>query len=479
MVSTADTADMEGRETPFTVSEVADLIKSTLERAFPSVWIEGELSKVARPASGHLYLTLKDDKAVLDAVVWKPMAMKLAFEPEEGSKVLVRGRVTTYAPYGRYQMVLDRIEPAGIGALQVKFEQLKKKLDAKGYFAEERKRAIPPFPKAIGVVTSGTGAAFHDIVQNIHHRDPGVRIILAPVMVEGAQSKDAIAEAIDDFNKFGEVDILIVGRGGGSPESLWGFNEEIVADAISRSKIPVISAVGHEIDFTIADFVADLRAPTPSSAAVLAVKERKDVAYTVNSLLGRMVSAVDGMVRSYREQLSGLLSRTVFTDPARFLEPDRQRVDELTLRMSNGVRRNFLDTRRRVDALYRQLQSLRPDRILQIKKAAVSGLENRLASVMKSRVAEKHEKLTAIAARLPGSVMSQLGRKQKGFAMVSGKIDALSPFKVLKRGYSIARMEDGAVIKKKAQVKRGDKISILLDKDETTLNEDSINCEVV
>ncbi|MBI3794493.1 MAG: exodeoxyribonuclease VII large subunit, partial [Nitrospinae bacterium] len=252
---------MEGnlfdQEKVFGVSEISGVIKSLLEEAFPSIWVEGEVGKAMDHSSGHLYLTLKENKDVLDATMWRGSRKNLKFEIETGMKILVRGRVSSYGPYGKYQLIAERIEPSGMGALQIKFEQLKKKLSAKGYFDEARKRPLPAFPETIGVVTSESGAAFRDIVRILRRRCPGIRIILAPVLVEGDLAKTQIARAIEDLNRHGEADLIIAGRGGGSPESLWAFNEEVVADAIFNSKIPVISAVGHEIDFTIADFTAD------------------------------------------------------------------------------------------------------------------------------------------------------------------------------------------------------------------------------
>ncbi|MBI5177798.1 MAG: exodeoxyribonuclease VII large subunit [Nitrospinae bacterium] len=430
------------QEKVYKIAEITRLIKNLLEEAFPSVWIEGEVSKALYHSSGHLYLTLKEEKDVLDATMWASSRRNLKFNVEVGMKILLKGRISNYGPYGKYQLIAERIEPAGIGALQIKFEQLKKKLAAKGYFEEERKKPLPAFPETIGIVTSATGAAFRDMVRILRRRNPSIKIILAPVLVEGEQAKSQIAQAIDDFNRFGKVDLIIAGRGGGSPESLWAFNEEVVADAIYRSRIPLISAVGHEIDFTIADFVADLRASTPSAAAELAVKNRADLAHAVNVQSRRMVSAMRGMVREYRHRLSGLVRSPVFTDPARFLEHDRRRVDENLLRIANAVRRHHGNARKRADALARQLQLLRPSLLIRRKMDHVQNLEKQLA-----------QKLGAL-----------LGEKQRRFAAVSGSINALSPLKVLERGYAIARTPDGKIIKDSAQAKPGDALEVLLHK---------------
>ena len=501
MAARKKSADSEAKETPFTVGEISGLIRSTLEDQFSSVWVEGEISKVVTSPLGHIYITLKDDDATLATIIWRSSASILKFEPEEGMKVLVRGRVTTYAPRGTYQMTLNAIEPTGVGALQIKFEQLKKKLEAKGYFDPARKREIPAFPKSVGVVTSGIGAAFHDIVKNIRNRDKGVRIVLCPVMVEGAQSAQGIAGAIELFNKYGDIDLLIVGRGGGSPESLWGFNEEVVADAIFNSKIPIISAVGHEVDFTIADFVADMRAPTPSSAAVHAVKDRADLLNRVENFSTRLLSAMQGEVREYRARLNDLTSRTIFTDPARFLEPSRQRVDENLIRITSAVKRNRLDIQNRVVALNRQLEALRPDRMLKIKRENFNSVERRLTVSMTAFLEVKRNKVTSVSGRLPGLSPARMVRekgervdhllellenrvvktataKREKLSAAAGKLDVLSPLKILDRGYSIAMQKDGRVIRSGADAKAGDEIEVLLDRNKDGAD-DKLNCKVV
>lgn len=439
------------KEKVYSVSELTSRIKTSLETGFPSIWVEGELSKVMDHSSGHLYLTLKEDKDVLDVTMWRSSRKVLKFDPEVGLKVLVKGRVTVYGPYGKYQIIADRIEPAGLGALQVKFEQLKKKLGAKGYFDEERKKDIPPYPKSIGVVTSPTGAAFKDISKILKRRDPGVRIILAPVLVEGDMAKEQVAQAIGDFNDFGKIDLMIIGRGGGSPESLWAFNEEIVADAIFKSKIPVISAVGHEIDFTIADFVADLRASTPSAAAELAVQNRADILKSVESLKGRLTTTMLALTRELRGVLLGLMQRPIFTDPTRFLENDRRRVDECLSRMTNGVRRNRSEIQSRLSSISRELRALKPSLLIKRNIDAVKNLEKDLL-----------KNLRAI-----------IGDKRRLLATAGGKLDALSPMKVLERGYSITRTEAGKVLKDESQAKVGDLLQILLRKGELSARVES------
>ncbi len=427
---------------PYSISAISKLIKSKLEGEFPSVWIEGEVSKFMRHSSGHIYITLKDDKAVLDANLWKQKSSVLKFEPEVGMKVLVRGRISSYAPYSKYNLVIEEIEPAGLGALQMRFEQLKKKLSAKRYFDESVKKPIPVFPKVIGVVTSATGAAFKDIARILKRRDPGIKIILAPTNVEGESAKDSIAEAIDDFNAYGNVDLLIVGRGGGSPESLWAFNEEVVADAIHRSKIPIISAVGHEIDFTIADMVADLRASTPSAAAEQSVKERADVIYTVESFGKRMSLALSNLLEIYKSRFVSTVESSVFRYPTRYLEEYRQRVDENFTELVNVLKRNMDNERGSLASLYRHLQILRPENLVRRQKENVANLKSRLAK----------------------SISSIVATKERQYAVAGGKLNSLSPLKVLERGYSITVRPNGEVLKDAGQVKEGDSLELRLHK---------------
>ncbi|HFE62791.1 MAG TPA: exodeoxyribonuclease VII large subunit, partial [Caldithrix sp.] len=244
----------------YTVSDLTREIKQVLESSFPRLWVEGEISNLKRHSSGHLYFTLKDSNSQLNCAMWRFRVGQLLFQPQDGMKVLVEGDVQVYERGGYYQLIVNQIQPAGIGDLQLAFEQLKKKLHAEGLFDESHKKRLPQFPERIGVVTSPTGAAIRDIVSVVSRRFPGVQLIINPVRVQGETAKEEIAQAIREFNEYGKVDVLIVGRGGGSLEDLWAFNEEVVARAIFDSKIPVISAVGHEIDYSISDFVADRRA---------------------------------------------------------------------------------------------------------------------------------------------------------------------------------------------------------------------------
>jgi len=299
-----DTVDVETKRHIYTVSEVTRIIKELIEDNLIDLWVVGEVSNYRRASSGHIYFTLKDEKAVLKAVLFKGSQGKIPFEIEDGLKVIVHGSMNVFEKRGEYQILIDFIEPEGLGALQLAFEQLKRKLEAEGLFEPSHKKKIPAFPDVIGVVTSETGAAIRDILKVISRRHSGVRIIVYPTIVQGDGAAESIASAIRKANERNEVDVLIVGRGGGSIEDLWPFNEEIVARALYESRIPVISAVGHEIDFTISDFVADLRAPTPSAAAELVVKNKEELIRWFRDLYLRLNGSIDRILRSKAETLA-------------------------------------------------------------------------------------------------------------------------------------------------------------------------------
>ena len=322
---------------PYTVSEITRRIKGLLETSLPTVWVQGEISNFTWHSSGHLYFTLKDEYSQLRCVMWRERSQRLFFTPQNGMKVLAQGDITVYERAGQYQLTVRQLQPAGIGELELAFEQLKERLRAEGLFDEKHKRSLPEFPQTIGVVTSPTGAAIRDIAQIIGRRAPWVQVILRPTLVQGEGAAADIAQAIDEFNQYGKVDLLIVGRGGGSLEELWAFNEEMVARAIYRSRIPVISAVGHEVDFTIADFVADRRAPTPSAAAELAVRDRAELQKLVRLL---QQQAADGVLRKIKDaqtKVDALVSSYALRRFEDSLEQQLQRVDELSGALIRGL----------------------------------------------------------------------------------------------------------------------------------------------
>lgn len=346
-----------------TVTRLAALLKDVVEENFTQVLVEGEISNFTVPASGHFYFSLKDEGAQMRAVMFRSQARLLAFRPENGMRVVLSGRVSLYAQRGEVQLVVDTIEPRGVGSLQVAYEQLKKKLAAEGLFADERKRPLPVFPRTVGVVTSATGAAIHDIINVLRRRCAGVRLLLRPVRVQGDGAAAEIAEAIADHNRLGAADVLIVGRGGGSLEDLWAFNEEVVARAIHSSAIPVISAVGHEVDTTIADFVADLRAPTPSAAAELVAKSRLELEGHLDHLTQRLAGQMQSRLDLLGERVQGLRRR--LRSPRQQLQLWQQRQADLARRLERAMDRRQQDAQGRLATAAGRLDLLSPLRTLE------------------------------------------------------------------------------------------------------------------
>lgn len=322
----------------YTVSELNRKVRLLLESQYPALWMEAEISNYKRHTSGHIYLTLKDENAQIPAAFFSQYQRGLKFELKDGLKVLVFGRVSVYEQRGQYQFYIERVEPRGIGALQLAFQQLKEKLEKEGLFRAERKRPIPKFPKTVGVITSPTGAVIQDILNVVNRRFCGTHILLYPVRVQGEGAREEIAEAIEAMNRLGEADVLIVGRGGGSLEDLWAFNEEVVAKAVYGSRIPVISAVGHETDWTICDLVADLRAPTPSAAAELVVSSRIELEQKIEDRVARLRDAVTGMLEQYREKLADLSASAAFKQPRYLLDQFTERADELVRRLQGSFK---------------------------------------------------------------------------------------------------------------------------------------------
>lgn len=345
------------------VSELNDLVKTTLEDNLENVWVTGEISNCRVPPSGHCYFTLKDDKSQISAVLFRRQSLNLKFTPENGMEVLCFGKVSLYTVRGDLQLYVESMEPRGQGALYLAFEQLKQRLAAEGLFDEARKRALPILPHAIGVVTSGKGAALHDMLRIIGDRYPDRRVVICPVKVQGDGAAEEIAAGITNLGRSGAVEVIIAGRGGGSLEDLWAFNEEIVARAIVQCPVPVISAVGHEIDFTIADFAADVRAPTPTAAAEMVVPRKSDLIAQVEMFEVNLKRSVALQLQLAKEAYERLVRR--LTDPARKLREHQQRLDELT----TDLLRRFHDRLRRWrDRLAREsgrLEALSPLAVLQ------------------------------------------------------------------------------------------------------------------
>lgn len=357
-----------------TVSELTANIKFLLENEFKSVWVSGELSNVRVPSSGHCYFTLKDAGAQIAAVIWRSTLARLKFEIKDGMKVVVLASVTVFEPRGNYQIIIDKMEPEGLGALQLAFQQLKEKLQRAGLFDLAHKKPIPFLPQRIGIVTSPTGAAIRDMLNIITRRCPGVDIVLAPVRVQGEGAREEIAAAIANLNLLNKgqlpgsppttIDVMIVGRGGGSMEDLWAFNEEIVARAIYASEIPVVSAVGHEIDFTIADFVADMRAATPSEAAEKVVPRRDQLLNTLATFGSALISAMRNRLTVLRKHLDAHARSYAFRQPREIIRRHEQQLDEIFSRMKAAWQKRFSAAKEKVAGIAGRLDNLSPLKVL-------------------------------------------------------------------------------------------------------------------
>ena len=409
----------------FSVSELTWLIKIELENAFPSVWVEGEISNYHKHHSGHIYLTLKDEESQLRAVIWRSVAQKIPFEVENGLKVVCQGSVNVYEPRGEYQIIIEKVEPKGKGSLQLAFEQLKEKLNKEGLFDPEKKKKLPLLPKIIGVVTSPKGAAIVDIIKTLERRYTRLHMIIYPARVQGKGAAEEIVEGIQTLNSFPDMDVIIVGRGGGSIEDLWAFNEEIVARAIHESRIPIISAVGHEIDFTIADFVADIRASTPSAAAEMVIEKEEALFDRVENLLKRLEHRVRFVIQDYKQNVSELIHHHGFQNFKIRLMNLAQRIDELEMRSMNFIKKSQQE-------------------LSGIKSSAVLN-EERLIKFM----------------------MEKIGRLQSKWERLSSELHNLSPLNILKKGYTLC-WKDGPdkLIRKIEDIALDEKVTVTFYKGE-------------
>ena len=425
----------------YTVSEFTSEARAILEAAFDSVYVEGEISNLRVAGSQHAYFVLKDERAQLRCVLFKGYRAGLKFKPEDGDQVLLFGRVTVYEARGEYQLIVEHMEPRGLGALQKAFEQLKVKLTAEGLFAEEKKKAIPEFPWKVGVITSPTGAAVRDILNIIQRRNRKVSVLLHPVKVQGEGAAQEIADAVKQMNRMNDIDVLIVGRGGGSIEDLWAFNEEVVARAISASRVPVVSAVGHEIDYTIADFVADLRAPTPSAAAELTVPALNTITQELRRFTERLLEVLHNRIGGHKELLGRLIKRRFFNEPMQILEPHAQRLDDLNTRLLRGLDQWVVLQRQKLIGRVQQLLHLSPQKL----------------------VWQLQEKMESLHHRLGQNIISIVRVEQKRFDGAVKSLHALSPLSILDRGYSITTF-DGKALTQSGRVQEGDSVNVRLAK---------------
>jgi exodeoxyribonuclease VII large subunit len=424
----------------FTVSDLTARIRGLLAKNFTDITVQGEISNCRPAASGHIYFTLKDERAQVRCVFFKQQQRGMKFRPEDGMQVMVRGSISVYEARGEYQIYVESLEPVGRGALQLAFEQLKKRLEAEGLFDASRKKPLPLLPSRIGLITSPVGAAVRDVVRILKRRFPNVHLTLHPVRVQGAGAAEEIVEALEYFSKRRAADVILLVRGGGSLEDLWSFNEESVARAIAASMIPVISGVGHETDFTIADFVADVRASTPSAAAELVVQTRREFDKHVADLRETLESLMRYRMMELSRRVHELAARRGFRRPLDLLRQRRQRADELTSRLALGLRARLEFSRRRFTAAH--LRIARFD-----FRAKVAALRLRLE--------KRGHDLGARAERV-------LRLKRERWERLSLQLQERSPLKVLERGYAIATDATGNVLRDAAQVAVGDEVKIQL-----------------
>jgi exodeoxyribonuclease VII large subunit len=425
----------------FTISELTHSIKSLLETKFPFVWVIGEISNFHTPLSGHFYFSLKDPSAQISAVMFRGQNRNLKFRPEDGLSVIAMGRINVYEPKGIYQIIIEYLEPEGIGVLQLAFEQLKARLSAEGLFEEEHKQPVPFLPRRIAVITSPTGAVIRDILNVIGRRYPNVVIEIVPVRVQGEEAAQEIAEALYFLNEQDNAEVIVVARGGGSLEDLQAFNSELVARAISSSHIPVVSAVGHETDFTIADFTADLRAPTPSAAAELIVPVKDDLVRLIQGITGTLRTSMTQRLRLLRERSIRVSGRLVH--PKRQIADYRLRLDDALERIVRGSLRELSQMKNRVHVIQGRLARCTPEFLIQDLGIALKHYCQTLASAMQFCLQSKRGKLDATVARL----------------------NALSPWAVLERGFSVTRaLPEYALVKDVHQVNVGQHVEITVSR---------------
>lgn len=424
----------------YSVADLTTALRKLIEGAFPDAWVSGEISNARRAPTGHWYFTLKDDRAQLRCVCFRQDAMYLKIKPRDGIAVIVRGRAGVYEARGEYQLYVEAIEPQGVGALQLAFERLKEKLAAEGLFDSERKREIPQAPTRIGIVTSSAGAAIADMARVIERRFPAAHIRLYPARVQGADAAADVARGIRYFSENPWAQVVIAGRGGGSLEDLWAFNEEEVARAIAACSIPVISAVGHQTDFTIADFAADVRAPTPSAAAELAVPDIRDILQTLRGLEQRGMQAL-----RYRAAVLG----------RRMLEAGLERG-------AASIRRRLAESRQRLDDAERALR-LAADARRRTARERLAAQERKLAARdLRVVLARQRQRLEAPAQRLLPLQKRRLERLAARLDALDGSLGALSPLAILERGYAIAHTESGELVRDSRQTQRGGRLDVRL-----------------
>lgn len=444
--------DRENR--PLTITEINSQVRSDLERRYSSVWIEGEIVNFNAHHSGHWYFTLKDERSQIKAACFKGANSRIKFKPMNGLQVRVRGKLTVYEPSGSYQVVVESLEPSGEGALRAMFEQIEAKLRAEGLFAPELKRPLPFLPKRVGVVTSASGAAFHDIVKELDRHSSTISVLLIPALVQGEHAGSDLKRAIELANAYNiglepekRLDVLIVGRGGGGMEDLWAFNEEHLARAIRASSIPVISAVGHEIDHTIADLVADARAATPTAAAQMVAAGEEKVRAFIDQSGDRMSSSVDGLLMRLRHRAEMAASSAGLSGFPMHISQLRAQVQMWVEGMVDALRESMLESRTRLDAARSAMSPARLSADLNHKKG----------------------RFDVLVQRRDNAAMKMVGARRERLGMRRASLDALSPLKVLNRGYSMILDDRGEVVLSVTRISEGDSVTVRFADGEATV----------
>lgn len=437
---------------PLSVGELTSQVRGTIENRFASVWVEGEISNFKAHRSGHWYFTLKDESAQLRATCFRNANARIRFRPSDGLQVRARGRLTVYEPRGEYELSVEALDPVGAGALRVAFEQLRERLAAEGLFDEARKKSLPLLPRRVGIVTSPSGAALRDILRTLTRRTRTVNVIIAPARVQGEGAGAEIVEALRALNEIHArakdegrdselIDAIIVGRGGGSAEDLWAFNEEEVARAISDSKIPVISAVGHETDFTIADFAADVRAATPTAAAELVAAREDEIAATIESLTRELIRLISYQIVSRRALVQEAAMSQGFDEVQRRLRENRNSLERATATLEKTISRRAEIFRKRADSLARRLTP----------------------ASLSARAARDGVRLAVLKSSLDAAARSRLEEARARLQVAAASLDALSPLAVLKRGYSITHDANGRLLRSADEANSGERVRVRLE----------------
>jgi exodeoxyribonuclease VII large subunit len=446
----------------YSVSRLNREVRVLLERGLGVLWVEGELSNLSQPASGHWYFSLKDRDAQLRCAMYRVKNSLVGFTPRAGMQVLVRGRISLYEPRGEFQLIIEHLEEAGVGALRREFERLKSRLAAEGLFAPERKRALPRFPRRIGVITSPAGAALRDILKILARRYPPAGVLIYPSAVQGAAAVPTLVGALATASARAECDVLLLARGGGSLEDLWAFNDERVARAIHACVLPVVSGVGHEIDFTIADFVADARAPTPSAAAEMVVPDRHACLEALARTAQRMQAVMRRELRAVRARLDTVGRRLGREHPGVRLQQQMQRLDDLSQRLGGSTRGTLHREGQRLAELRARLQQHSPRHALGGWGARNQSLQLRLARAMNEHRTRAAARATQLQARLERAASERLLRSEQRLALAQRALDAVSPLATVRRGFAIVKRSDGTVLTDATTVAIGEEIEASL-----------------